>query len=153
MRCPRCDSENVSYQVDSKVKHSFWWGFKGQTTTYAVCQNCGKRWKRKPFETPTNPIGQPACIGDVHMYNLLISRNRKILGRDLKVKVFIDGVKKAPLADGETQSYHLSKGMHTILLKSFSRSDVIVQLNMEEQSYQINCEMKSNQLEHSVSIL
>lgn len=58
MRCPRCGSENVSYQVDSKVKHSFWWGFKGQTTTYAVCQNCGKRWKRNPFEKPTNSNAQ-----------------------------------------------------------------------------------------------
>lgn len=54
MKCPRCGSENVSYQVDSKVKHSFWWVFKGKTTTYAVCQNCGKRWKRNPFfEKPT----------------------------------------------------------------------------------------------------
>lgn len=64
MRCPRCDSENVSYQVDSKVKHSFWWGFKGQTTTYAVCQNCGKRWKRNPlFERPTHSNTQTSYSG------------------------------------------------------------------------------------------
>lgn len=57
MNCPKCGSANVSYQVDSKVKHSLMWGFKGQTTTYAVCQNCGKRWKRNPFfEKPTHPV-------------------------------------------------------------------------------------------------
>ncbi|MEE1155327.1 MAG: hypothetical protein UH241_09240 [Acutalibacteraceae bacterium] len=69
MSCPKCQSNNISYQAVSENKKRgclsillyvallcvpvIGWialfkllqGKKSKTITYAVCQNCGNRWK------------------------------------------------------------------------------------------------------------
>lgn len=69
MKCPKCGSENVQVQAVSEMKSRgclttlfyifllfvpiIGWialflllkGRKSKTTNYAVCQDCGKRWK------------------------------------------------------------------------------------------------------------
>lgn len=69
MKCPKCGSENVNVQAVNEVKHrgclmslvhilliictfgAWIWvpllrgGTRSKTKSFAVCQNCGNRWK------------------------------------------------------------------------------------------------------------
>lgn len=146
MNCPKCKSSNVIYQVKNDTRPSFWWGFSSKTQTYAVCQNCGKTWKRSVFEKPTErqtELGKTAILTDC---NLAIVRESKTYGRDFKVKVFIDGKQAENLTNGSVQKYNLTGGTHRIVLKSFGKDDVVYDIDTNVRSYTISCTLTPREI-------
>ena len=83
------------------------------------CPNCNK-------EIEENKNFCPSCGTKLGNYTLIVTRKKKIMGFAIPFPIYVDGVKIGDIKNGETISYNLTKGKHTVSINS-------VEKNMEKE--------------------
>ena len=84
-----------------------------------ICKNCNK-------EVDENKNFCPTCGTKLGDYTLVVTRRKKAMGFLIPFPIYVDGQKIGDVKNGETISYNLKKGKHTVSINS-------VEKNMEKE--------------------
>lgn len=139
MICPKCRSENVNVQIVSEKKRVgiislLLFGILNllrgsKTRSYAVCQNCGHKWKVNKFMNTANTqmASQPVTVSSntVIANNTLNASAMSILFHRPKNKreclsvmnITVDDSVKFQLKNGASHPLSLSPGVHSVKAK------------------------------------
>ncbi|MBO5090136.1 MAG: hypothetical protein J6C27_04420 [Clostridia bacterium] len=152
MNCPRCHSDNVNFQVVSEKQKTGCFMFllfgifnllrPNKTQSYAVCQNCGKSWKVKPFQKVKAISATPTEIVEG---NVKLIRHYRTLYKDVAVKITInDQIVK--LGNGETKGVELPKGEYQLQVKMYGAKPTSYLLNVDDSPIALTFERKGNKI-------
>ena len=83
------------------------------------CTNCN-------IEVEENKNFCPSCGSKLGECTLIVTRKKKIMGCALPFQIYVDGLKIGGIKNGETFTYNLTKGKHTVSINS-------VEKNMEKE--------------------
>lgn len=184
MICPKCKSENVTFQAVAEKQRTgigFFLLFgifnalkPTKTKTYAVCQNCGYRWLRRPADgwraaknTKTNQAAQmeqmlqappiPQVVPNASIPaaavngNVFFRRSHALYGKDFKVKISVDGgTQEFVLRDGESTQAWLTPGAHVVRFEAHGCAPSTQHIIVNENRFLFDCSLKGGKLTVSV---
>lgn len=152
MNCPKCHSENVNFQVVSEKQKTGCLMFllfgifnalrPSKTKTYAVCQNCGKSWKVKPFQRAK--VKTAASTENIQC-NVKLIRPYRTLYKDVAVKITI-GEQVVKLGNGETIGLELLPGEYQLQVKMYGAKPTSYLLKVDELPKVLTFERKGNKI-------
>ena len=79
------------------------------------CKKCNK-------EVDDNKNFCPNCGNKLGDYTLVVTRNKKTMGFAIPFPIYVDGNKICDLKNGETITYNLKEGKHTVSINSVEKN-------------------------------
>ena len=79
------------------------------------CSNCNN-------EVEDNKNFCPKCGNKLGEYTLIITRQKKTMGFAIPFPIYVDNNKIGDSKNGSTITYNLTKGEHTVIIKSAERT-------------------------------